>query len=350
MIDEKSHTPDPSGASADFKFFPTDRIGAYRLLERLGHGGMGEVYRAIHEVTERMVALKVVDIDDNQLRHHLEQVTREAMAMASLRDPTVVTCYSFGEDGRKLFLALELMSGGDTARMIEERGQPFSEAMIRSFAISCASGLAAIHRIGLVHRDIKPSNILLDAAGDAKLSDFGLASFREVEGKEPSRNDAGTPEFMSPESILGVNSPDIRGDIYSLGVTMYFWATCTSPYLRSSGYLSMLSVIEGGAPPPRSRNPLISEDLASIITRAMQRDRELRFLDPESMLAALNGRDVSAPPAPPSIPAQGILPQSSRRRVNAAIIAWTGIGAVILSVGLLVAVFRTARQAFPNHF
>ncbi|MBA3936285.1 MAG: protein kinase [Planctomycetes bacterium] len=334
MSDVTRGTAPLGGALTDFEILPAERIGAYRLLERLGRGGMGEVYRAVHEVTERVVALKVVDLDDHQLRHHLEQVTREAMAMASLRDANVVTCYSFGEDGRKLFLALELMAGGDTARMVQQRGQPCAEAEIRTFARACAKGLAAIHRIGLVHRDIKPSNILLDAAGNAKLGDFGLACFREVDGKEPSRTEVGTPAYMPPESITGVSAPDIRGDIYSLGVTMYYWATGVSPFRDVNGYSAMQRVISGGSPPIHAFNAGISDDLIAIIARMMQPDREHRFQDPQALLAALEGKEPTPPLVPlPATPRKEALPTHPRASTSRLLI-WAGMAVVVMALAV----------------
>lgn len=133
---------------------PERTIGPYRLISRLGRGGMGVVHHAVHLVTGRAVALKIIDLENRQLKHHLEQVTHEAMAMAALRHPHVVTCYSFGEDGRHLCLALELICGGDTVGLVERSGGRLDEAAIRSLAEQCADGLNAIHRAGLVHRDI----------------------------------------------------------------------------------------------------------------------------------------------------------------------------------------------------
>ncbi len=285
-----------------------ERIGPYLLLGILGHGGMGTVYRAVHEITNRTIALKVVDFSLAGLGTSLEQMTQEAMAMASLRHPHVVTCYSLGEDRQRLYLALELMSGGDTAGLVRRSGGRLDEAVIRSLATACVRGLAAIHRAGLVHRDIKPSNILLDETGVPKLADFGLAGFTAPSPGNPALLPGGTPSFMPPECIDGEALADIRGDIYSLGVTMRFWATGTSPFLDKSPYLTLQRVLEGAAPDLHHARPDLSPELCAMIARAMHRDRAQRYQDPEALLAALEGRGPAVGETVPASPA-GVPPQ-----------------------------------------
>ncbi len=292
---------------------PGPVIGPYRLISLLGRGGMGVVYEAVHQVTGRAVALKVVDLTGDHLKHHLEQVTHEAMAMAALRHPHIVTCYSFGEDGRHLYLALELIRGGDTADLVKRHGGRLDEATIRALAGQCLQGLAAIHRAGLLHRDIKPANILLDEHGNAKLADFGLACFDRkkddaaVDGGRPGiMPENGTPAYMPPEAITSDCTPDIRGDLYSLGVTMYYWAVGSSPFSAGSSFVTMQKVLAGGAPDLGSLRPEFSAELVAIIATAMQARRELRHADPEAMLRALRGE--AATPAPVTLPAAPITP------------------------------------------
>ncbi len=287
-----------------------DRIGPYRLISVLGKGGMGTVYHAEHQVTGRAVALKVISLARPQLSAHLEQLTQEAMAMASLRDPHIVTCYSFGEDGHHLYLALELITGGDTAGLVARQGGRLSETAIRALATSCLMGLDAIHRAKLVHRDIKPSNILLDGHGRAKLADFGLAGFSQAGGA--GRANQGTPAFMPPEAVTGVSTPDIRGDLYSLGVTMYYWATGTSPFSDANGFATLQRVITGQAPPLVAVRPDLSPTLLAVIATAMQLEPDRRFPTPTSMLQALKDGRSTTPTMPvtdgPSSPTQPTTP------------------------------------------
>lgn len=281
-------------------------IGPYRLVRLIGRGGMGVVYEAVHQVTNREVALKVIDLDGNQLKRHLEQVTHEAMAMAALRHPHVITCYSFGEDGRHLYLALELIRGGDTVGLVTRSGGQLDETTIRTLARQCAEGLDAIHRAGLVHRDIKPANILLDEQGNVKLADFGLACV----GQPPAMTGAGapgimpepgTPAYMPPEAITGECTPDIRGDLYSLGVTMYYWAVGRSPFTGSNAFSVMQGVLTGEVPHLATLRSDLSPELVAIITTAMQVRRELRQQNPLAFLRALRGEPATdAPPAPTS--------------------------------------------------
>lgn len=264
-------------------------IGPYRLLSCLGKGGMGRVYRAEHHVTGRLVALKVVSLEQHQLKAHLEKVTQEAMAMSALRDPHIITCYSFGEDGYHLYLALELISGGDTAGLVARQGGRLSETTIRALATSCLLGLTAIHRAKLVHRDIKPANILLDGDGRAKLADFGLACFSQ--DLSAGGNIQGTPTFMPPEAINGQAPADIRGDIYSLGVTMYYWATGASPFATGTAFNTLQKVLSGKFTPLQDQRPDLSPALLGVIRTAMQLAPDQRFPDPQSMLRVLKGED-----------------------------------------------------------
>ncbi len=311
-------------------------IGPYRLDILLGRGGMGEVYKAVHTVTERVVALKVLTFPRAQLKQHLERMTREAMAMASLRHPHVVTCYSFGEDQDRLYLALELMSGGDTVGLLRRRGGELDEASIRSLTMSCVQGLSAIHRAGMVHRDIKPANILLDAGGMAKLADFGLACFHE--SAAGTRKRAGTPSYMPPESISGDQVADIRGDIYSLGVTMHYWATGQLPFVGATPQAILRQALIGEAPDLAELRPDLSPDLRRIITTAMHRDPHLRFQDPDSFARSLLGApaapavrsDEPIPTsAPPPVEAVPLVPAAvPRHRVP-----WMVTAAVLLALG-----------------
>jgi hypothetical protein len=286
---------------------PARTIGPYRLISRLGQGGVGVVYHAVHQVTGRAVALKVIDLNGHRLGHHLEQVTHEAMAMATLRHPHVVTCYSFGEDGRHLYLALELIPGGDTVRLVERSGGRLDEATIRRLAEQCAAGLAAIHQAGLVHRDIKPSNILLDEEGRAKLADFGLVCYGPAEGSAATamavKAEVGTPAFMPPEAITGESTPDIRGDLYSLGVTMHYWAVGSAPFKGANGFTTMQQVLAGAPPSLSVLRPDLSTELVAVISTAMQRQRERRHQDPQAFLRALRGEPAPIPPGPTPPPA-----------------------------------------------
>ena len=316
-------------------------IGPYRLIRLIGRGGMGAVYEAVHHVTQRAVALKVINLDGNQLKRHLEQVTHEAMAMAALRHPHVITCYSFGEDGRNLYLALELIRGGDTVGLVARSGGQLDEATIRTLARQCAEGLDAIHRAGLVHRDIKPANILLDEQGNAKLADFGLACV----GQPAALNGAdapgimpepGTPAYMPPEAVTGDSTPDIRGDLYSLGVTMYYWAVGQSPFIGSNSFATMQRVLAGEAPHLSTLRPDLSADLVAIITTAMQVKRELRQPNPLAFLRALRGDPPADPPPTPVVAPNASAPPTGDAAPRRPARSWATV-AVMAAVAVLLA-------------
>ncbi|MBA3698574.1 MAG: protein kinase [Planctomycetes bacterium] len=354
MRDTASQPPANATGPPDRPIAAQAVIGPYRLVRLIGRGGMGVVYEAVHQVTNRAVALKVIDLDDNQLKHHLERVTHEAMAMAALRHPHVITCYSFGEDGRHLYLALELIRGGDTVGLVASSGGQLDETTIRTLARQCAEGLDAINRAGLVHRDIKPANILLDEQGNVKLADFGLACV----GQPPAMTGAGaagimpepgTPAYMPPEAITAECTPDIRGDLYSLGVTMYYWAVGRSPFTGSNGFSVMQRVLTGEIPHLATLRSDLSPELVAIITTAMQVRRELRQQNPLAFLRALRGEPATDPAAAPTSSPTRASPSASAQLAHHptpparptgswVTIMGVGVGAVAALVAVLVAV------------
>jgi len=325
----------------------TGVIGPYQLRECLGHGGAGAVYRAVHGRSGREVALKVVRIAEEGPARDLEQVAHEAMAMAALRHPHVVTCYSFGEDGRHLYLALELLAGGDTARLVARNGC-LDESTIRTFASQCAQGLAAIHGAGLVHRDIKPSNVLLDGKGHAKLADFGLACLRDT--PHAASGDFGTPAYLPPEAVGGEQPADFRGDIYSLGATMFFWAAGASPFAGDNALATLHRILTSPPPDLAALRSDLSPELVEIIATAMARNREQRFPDAPALLAALRGElpalaaPVATIPVPIPIPASGAAPTRPWQRVR--VVAPWAVAAV-LAVSVVLSLSGANRVAIP---
>jgi serine/threonine protein kinase/tetratricopeptide (TPR) repeat protein len=268
---------------AESSFLIGQTVSHYRILDKIGAGGMGEVYRATDTKLGRDVALKVLppDLADPD---RLPRFQREARAVAALNHPHIVTIYSVEEANGVHFLTMELIEGQSLDRLIPEGGLPVER--IRQIATALAEALAAAHEKGIVHRDLKPANVMMTRDGRVKVLDFGLA--KEIQ--PASRCDAtltsagqtamgmvmGTPAYMSPEQIAG-REIDHRTDIFSLGVVLYEMATGQRPFQgRSSAELA--SAILRDAPPAitdaRGDLPV---DLARIIRRCLEKDPQYRF-------------------------------------------------------------------------
>jgi non-specific serine/threonine protein kinase len=263
--------------------------GKYRLLERLGEGGMGVVYKAFDEILQRNVALKFL-----ASVQFSGQLLSEARAASALNHPNIVTIYDFGSDSGTDFIVMELIDG-DTLRACIARG-PLRTDMLTHLAIQAASVLDVTHRAKIVHGDIKPQNILFTGTGQVKLADFGIArrlrTANDTTATQPWKV-AGTLMYMSPEQARGMPL-DGRSDIYSLGVVLYEAACGRHPF-RQSGSPTSLAGIRRRAAEIRELRPDLSEELAEILEKAMAEDPGDRFQTAGDMADALRRMEHGAP-------------------------------------------------------
>ena len=263
-------------------------VAGFQIVGKLGQGGMGAVYRATQLSIGREVALKVMAPDVAKNKGFVERFLREGMAMGAINHPNVVTCYDAGQDGKILYMALELMTGGDADQLARELGGILPPVRACMIVRDCAAGLSAIHRAGLIHRDIKPANIFLGEDGTAKLADLGLARQEDGDDKMTRTGTAmGTPAFMSPEQAEGADDLDIRSDIYALGATLFLLVTGQPPFTGQSAYAVVAKVINDPVPDPRTLNPNVPDGVVQIIRNAMHKDRNKRYQTPQDLLAAV---------------------------------------------------------------
>jgi len=260
-------------------------IAGFKIIGQLGKGGMGTVYKALQVSMNREVALKVIARQFAEDPGFCERFLREARAAGAVNHPNVITCYDVGQDQEWLYMALELMTGGDAASLPHDRGGRVNEVRALRVIADCARGLSALKRSGLIHRDIKPANIFISQDGVAKLGDLGLARSTSGDDRMTMTGAAmGTPAFMSPEQASGESDLDIRTDIYALGASLFAMLTGDIPFRGASAFAVVAKVINDPTPDPRLFNPALSDGAASVVLAAMAKVRDQRYATPEQMI------------------------------------------------------------------
>ena len=259
------------------------RLGAFVLLELLGRGGMGAVYRALDTTLNRQVAIKVMREALGQDIQFSADLAQEARAAAALNHPHVAHIYAFGEEKGQPYIVMELAAGGRLDRMIRREG-PLEEAWALKMAFEVAQGLHAAHEAGLIHADIKPANIVFDEKGAAKVVDFGLAqsAAHAIEGGESW----GTPFYVAPEQVRK-QKIDHRADIYSLGATLFHALTGRAPFDEGESMKTVKARFERPAPDVRELRPGLTEATARIVARMLAEKRAARYPTYASLLADL---------------------------------------------------------------
>ncbi len=277
-------------------------LGRYHILERLGEGGAGTVYRARDPRLERDVALKVLRVESLRDESARRRFRLEARALSRLLHPHIATLFDFDEDGGTEFLVLEFVDG-DTLAQLLARG-PLPEPRARAIAIEIAGALQAAHEQGLVHRDLKPGNVIITPRGRAKVLDFGLSRFLSDGVYDTTSTTssgvpalAGTLPYMAPEQIQG-GRVDPRTDLWALGVLLFEMTTGRRPFPADQIAPLLYSIVHDPAPPLRRLKPGISAELEAIVARCLEKAPDLRFADTVAVLRALRGEMPAGGPAP----------------------------------------------------
>lgn len=317
------------------------RIGRYTIVDRLGQGGMGLVYRAWDPDLRRTIALKTISVSpDVPMRNEtIERFLREARAAASLSHPNIVTVYDIGQEGGRPFIAMEFIEGESLAQMIERRAELTLTEKLRIAGQMCR-GLAHAHSYGVVHRDVKPANLLIAADGTLKVADFGLARMRgevTLAGLTQPGALIGTLHYLSPEQVSGLDA-DERSDIFSVGAVLHELFTYQRAFESSHPSAVLFDILHTDPVPVSRLAPEAPTMIEGIVSTALRKDVTTRYQNLDEVIADLDrasaptetpgthatarpdGSTESAPITPPPVaPGQNTPQQRPRLREGAAI-------------------------------
>jgi serine/threonine-protein kinase len=289
------------------------KISHYKIVEKIGEGGMGVVYKAEDTKLGRPVALKFLASHALGEGEHRERLVREAKAAAMLSHPSICTVYEIDEAGGDTFIAMEFLDGQSLKEILETG--PMGPAQAVHVAIQIADGLKEAHSKGIVHRDIKPANIVLTSGGHAKITDFGIAKSAGFSKLTKTGTSLGTVAYMSPEQGKG-GDVDGRSDIWSLGVVLYEMLTGRVPFEADYEQAVLYKVMNEDPPPVEGLIARVPAGLKAVIERALKKDSSERYQSPGELVSDLKevkARGPSGAPAPDAargddIPSIAVLP------------------------------------------
>jgi Tol biopolymer transport system component len=331
-------------------------ISHYRILEKLGEGGMGIVYKAEDLKLQRTVALKFLPQHLTATHEEQERFLQEARAASALNHPNVCTIYAIEEEKEQAFIAMEFVEGKTVREKIEEgirgQGSGISRDQAISYAIQIGEALQEAHTHGIIHRDIKADNIMVNLKNQIKVMDFGLAKLKGSLKLTKTTSTVGTLSYMAPEQIEH-ETVDARSDLFSMGVVLYEMLTGHLPFRGEHEAAMMYSILNEEPEPIQQYLPDISSELVHIVNRALDKDPEDRYQSAHDMVIDLRRlkkqstrvvrRSETAPPAVAASPTPPITPRRGQR------MPWLlGAGVAVVAVVLALLFTRGGKQLNPE--
>lgn len=334
-------------------------IGKYKLLERIGVGGMGQVFLCEHMFMKRRVAVKVLPPAKAEQPAALGRFYREARAAGSLQHPNIVRTHDIDQDGNLHFIVMDYVDGSDLLRVVKKFG-PMNVGRALSYVRQAAAGLDYAFRNGIIHRDIKPGNILVDRHGTARILDMGLARFFKDHAdlltlKFDDKIVLGTADYVAPEQVANSHTVDIRADIYALGASLYFLLAGHPPFPSGTVSQKLLWHRTKEPTPIKQVRPEVPDAVAVLIARMMSKDPKARYQTPAQVAAELEALVPAEVPLPapeemPRLsPAAREVPEEEPAGVEEVAVA--GAGGSAAGTALLTAPKATAaRVGGPSPF
>ncbi len=276
----------------------------YDVIEEIGSGGMGKVFRAVDKTIDEEVALKVLNPDIAADEKMINRFRNELKMARRITHKNVCRMYDFSQEQGTQFIIMEYVPGEDLRSLIKRIGQ-FTMGKTILIAKQICEGLAEAHRLGIVHRDLKPQNIMIDREGNARIMDFGIARSLKSRGLTKEDTVIGTPEYMSPEQVEG-KEIDHRSDLYSLGAILFEMLTGRVPFQGDTPF--SIAIKHKSEPPPNPRyiNNQITENISRLILRCLEKDRQRRYQSAEELLTELNKIEKGVPTTDKVLPEGGL--------------------------------------------
>jgi tRNA A-37 threonylcarbamoyl transferase component Bud32 len=275
-------------------------VGNYKIIDKIGEGGMGAVFKGVDLMLEREVAIKMLRPELARQPNVVERFRTEAVTLAKLNHPNVATLHSFFRQGEDFFMVMEYVRGETLDDVIRKNGAMPCDQAVEMFCMAL-EGIDHAHKMGIVHRDIKPANMMLTETGSIKVMDFGIARVLGTDRLTKAGHLIGTVEYMSPEQVRGEET-DARSDIYSLGMLLYEMLTGRVPFNSTSEYELMRCQIEDAPAPPRTIAPHIPLAVEQAIMRSLAKKREARYQSASEFRKMLMQRNTGAITTPLEAP------------------------------------------------